>query len=89
MLSKKIILKNKLGLHARAAAKFVELTNHFAAETTVTCNDKKANGKNIMELMLLSANKGLEIELIVNGKDEALALTALEKLIDEKFGEAE
>lgn len=89
MISKKLIIQNNLGLHARAAAKIVDLADRFAAEITVLSNGQKASGKSIMDLMLLAAKKNDEVELIVNGKDETAALAALEKLINEKFGETE
>lgn len=89
MLTKKIIIPNKLGLHARAAAKVVHLTGRFSSEIFIAHGTQKANGKSIIDLMLLAANKDAEVELIVDGEDEAPALTALEDLINTRFGEAE
>ncbi len=89
MLSKKLLIQNKLGLHARAAAKLVNIAGLYSAEIIIRYNGKMANGKSIMDLMLLAANQGHEIELTVNGEEETQAVAAIEKLINEKFGEAE
>ena len=87
MLKKSLIITNKLGLHARAAAKLVNEANHFASEIIITCNNKQANGKSIMGVMMLAARKGTAIDLSINGDDEEAALIALENLINNKFGE--
>ena len=89
MLKKSFALNNKLGLHARAAAKFFETAGRYASEITVIGNFKKANGKSIMDMMLLAAIKGTTLELQIAGEDEAETLAALEKLITDKFGEKE
>ena len=89
MLSKKITLINKYGLHARAAAKFVSTASRFLSEVTVQCNDKSANGKSIMDVMMLAAVCNNAIEIKVNGEDETELLVALEKLVSERFGEKE
>ncbi len=89
MLRKKVIIANKLGLHARAAAKLVHLSSRYASEIEVVKNERKVNGKSIMGVMMLAASKGTEIELLVSGEDETEALAALEGLILGRFGEAE
>ncbi len=89
MLQKKIMIVNKLGLHARAAAKLVHLASRFASEIKIIRNDKTVNGKSIMGVMMLAANKGTELEITVAGEDEEQALSQIEKLIQEKFGELE
>jgi phosphocarrier protein HPr len=87
MLSKEITIVNKLGLHARAAAKFVSLASGFDSEITLKRNGKCVNGKSIMGVMMLAAGCGSTIELSANGKDEADAVAGLEALIEDRFGE--
>jgi phosphocarrier protein HPr len=89
MLSKKIIIQNKLGLHARAAAKLVNTASKFSAEINITCHGKNANGKSVIDLMLLAAKQNNEIELTASGEEATQATTAIEQLINEKFGETE
>lgn len=89
MLTKKITIINKLGLHARAAAKFVSHASRYASEIEVIRGDRRVNGKSIMGVMMLGASQGIEIELIVDGEDEQQALGALEALINHRFGESE
>ncbi len=89
MLKKSLIIANKLGLHARAAAKLVKEASHFGSEIIITCNNKQANGKSIMGVMMLAASKGTAIEFSIEGEDETAALAALENLINNKFGEGE
>jgi len=80
---------NKLGLHARASAKFVTLAAQFKCDVTLGRNGQHANGKSIMGIMMLAAGKGTDVELIVDGEDEEQALTALTDLIADRFGETE
>jgi len=87
MLNKEITIINKLGLHARAAAKFVSLASGFESEIMLTRNGKSVNGKSIMGVMMLAAGCGTTIELSANGKDETQAVTELEALIEDRFGE--
>lgn len=89
MISKKLIITNKLGLHARAAAKFVNHASRHLSEIWVVRGNRKVNGKSIMGIMMLAANKGSEIELIISGIDEVEAMTDLENLINNRFGETE
>jgi len=89
MLRKKVEIVNKLGLHARAAAKFVATAGRFESQIEVMHNERCVNGKSIMGVMMLAASKGSEIELIVSGADQDAALEALVLLIDSKFNEAE
>ena len=89
MLRNKIVINNKLGLHARAAAKLVHLSSRFGSEIQLIKDDQIVNGKSIMGVMMLAASKGTELELVVEGEDEKQALDALEKLIRERFGEEE
>jgi len=80
---------NKLGLHARAAAKLVHLAGRYASESKLVRGDKVVNGKSIMGVMMLAASKGTDIEVVVDGPDEREALTALVELINNRFGESE
>jgi phosphocarrier protein HPr len=87
MAEKKLIIINKLGLHARASAKFVAIANRFSAQIEIIKNNKKVNGKSIMGVMMLAANKGTEITIKAEGEDEHAALVALETLVNNRFGE--
>ena len=89
MKNKKIIINNKLGLHARAAAKFVRIASGFQSEIMIHLGSHKVSGKSIMGIMMLAAGKGTEIGLVTVGPDEDEAMTALENLIINRFGEAE
>ncbi len=89
MKNKKIIISNKLGLHARAAAKFVRIASGFQSEIMIHLGSHKVSGKSIMGIMMLAAGKGTEISLVTVGPDEDEAMTALENLIINKFGEPE
>tara|TARA_B100000929_G_C15345165_1_gene365524 strand:+ start:375 stop:644 length:270 start_codon:yes stop_codon:yes gene_type:complete len=87
--NKKIIINNKLGLHARAAAKFVRIASGFQSEIMIHLGNREVSGKSIMGIMMLAAGKGTEIGLVTVGPDEDEAMTALENLIINRFGEAE
>ena len=89
MLQQTITIVNKLGLHARAAAKFVTQASLFTSEINVKRNNLDVNGKSIMGVMMLAAAKGSEIELIIDGNDEEQAMQSLLELIENRFGEAE
>ena len=89
MINKNVEIINKLGLHARAASKFVKTASGFASEITLKKGSRSANGKSIMGVMMLAANRGSIVELTVAGSDEEVAMAALEKLIADRFGEAE
>jgi len=80
---------NKLGLHARAAAKLVTCANRYAAEIHLERNGQRVNGKSIMGVMMLAAGKGSELTLSAEGADEQAALAAIEALIAQRFGEKE
>jgi len=87
MIKKQIKITNQLGLHARAAAKFVAHANHYGSEIEVRKKDLTVNGKSIMGVMTLAATKGAELELIITGDDEKEMMNDLETLIQQKFGE--
>lgn len=89
MLKQTLTIVNKLGLHARAAAKLVKLASQFESDIQVKRQQREVNGKSIMGVMLLAAGKGTEIELIIKGSDEATAMTELTDLIQSGFGEEE
>ena len=88
MLKQTVTVVNKLGLHARAAAHFVEKAMAYEADIRVKSGDKSVNGKSIMGLMMLAAAKGASLELSAYGKDEERALKALVQLVENRFGEA-
>ena len=87
MLNKEITIINKLGLHARAAAKFVSLASGFSSDINISRNGKTVNGKSIMGMMMLAASCGSTIELSINGEDEKNAMQQIEQLIQDRFGE--
>ncbi|MCK5648541.1 MAG: HPr family phosphocarrier protein [Gammaproteobacteria bacterium] len=87
MIERKIIISNKLGLHARAAAKLVTLASSFESTIELKTKCKTANGKSIMSVMMLAASKGTEITLLIEGDDEKQAVAALEILIKRRFDE--
>jgi phosphocarrier protein len=89
MLEKKIVIKNKLGLHARAAVKFVNLANRFSSSVKIIKDSTEVDGKSILGILTLAASQGTPIKLVVNGRDEAQAMQALCELINNKFGEEE
>ncbi len=89
MISTKIEIQNKLGLHARAATKFANLATRFSSDLNIDCNGKTIDGKSIMSIMLLAASKGTHIEIKAHGNDEHEALEALTSLINNKFDEGE
>jgi len=89
MQHKKITIINKLGLHARAAAKLVQTASACSSDIFIQLNEKKVNAKSIMGIMMLAASKGTTIEITTSGSDETDALAALEALIADRFGEAE
>lgn len=89
MITTKIKIINKLGLHARASAKFVSLAGRFQSHLDVTKDSQTVNGKSIMGVMMLAANRGTDITLHIEGPDEQDMETALVDLINNCFGEAE
>ena len=89
MIHKQLLIVNRLGLHARAAAKFVSTASRFASSIQVERNGQRVNGKSIMGVMLLAASRDSRIELLVDGDDETEALAAIEQLVADRFGEGE
>jgi phosphocarrier protein len=89
MIEQDITISNKLGLHARAAAKLVHVANSHAAEVLIRKDSQEVNGKSIMGVMMLAASVGTTIRLITRGEDEQQAMDALVTLIQDRFGEGE
>lgn len=89
MVRKEIIIVNKLGLHARAASKFVILASGFKSDIRLARAKREVNGKSIMGVMMLAAGRGTSVTLTAEGDDEQAAAQALENLINERFGEDE
>ena len=89
MVRQEVIIANKLGLHARAAARFVQLASGFASEIKVGRNGKEVNGKSIMGVMMLAAGQGTPIEIMASGQDEEEAVRSLTTLVVNRFGEPE
>ena len=83
----KLTIKNKLGLHARAAATLVKLTNKFNSEISIEKSGQIVNGKSIMGVLMLAAAKGHEIFVTAEGEDSTQALESIKQLVDDKFGE--
>jgi len=89
MVERKITIKNKLGLHARAAAKFVKVANRFSSSVKIIKDENEIDGKSILGILTLAATKGTKIILRISGRDEAAAFRALVNLINNKFQEIE
>ncbi len=89
MHSAEVNIVNKLGLHARAAAKFVNLASTFECEVELEKDGKRVNGKSIMGVMMLAAAQGSRLTLYTSGTDEREAASQLIDLIDGYFGEDE
>ena len=89
MVQRTVDLVNRLGLHARAAAKFVHVSARFRSDVLVRHNDDEVNGKSILGLLLLAAPCGSHLTVTANGDDEGEAIAAIETLIRERFGEDE
>lgn len=89
MLEKELLIINKLGLHARAAAKLIGVTGRFSADILLEKDGKSVDGKSIMSVMMLAASKGTTLKISTNGTDEAAAMQAIETLINNRFDEDE
>jgi phosphocarrier protein len=88
-ISKDIEIINKLGMHARAAAQFVQLASSFSSHIEIEKDNQRVNGKSIMGVMMLAASKGSNVTLHANGDDEDDSLIKLEELINNRFNEDE
>ncbi|MEE9358647.1 HPr family phosphocarrier protein [Candidatus Vondammii sp. HM_W22] len=89
MISRELNIINKLGLHARAAAKFVTTASRFTCNIDIVNNSQKVNGKSIMGVMMLAASQGTTLTLIADGNEENEAVEALDELVRDYFGEGE
>jgi len=89
MIQQEIEIVNKLGLHARASAKFTQLAGKFKSEVWLARNNRRVNGKSIMGVMMLAAGKGSKVVLETEGADEQACFDAIVSLINDKFGEGE
>ena len=87
MIRVELAIRNRLGLHARAAAKLVECANRHASRIEVSHGDRKVNGKSIMGVLMLAAACGVTIEITAEGEDEQAAIEALTELVNSGFGE--
>lgn len=89
MIKENITIINKLGLHARAAAKLVAAASHFSSSVQVFKDGRGADAKSIMAVMMLAASKGSELTFEIEGKDEAQAWESIQTLINNRFDEGE
>ena len=87
MITKKLTILNKLGLHARAAAKVVSIANEFESTIIITKDGKNADARSIMKLLMLSASQGSRIRIEVDGTDQKDAMKSIERLFNNKFDE--
>ena len=85
LVKKKVTIKNKLGLHARPAAIFVQVANKFESDITVKKGSTEVNGKSIMGIMMLAAGKGSSISIKIDGDDAVQAMIELEKVLSGHF----
>ncbi len=89
MKKKELLIENKLGLHARAAAQIVKSASAYSSKITFIKDSLEVDGKSIMGIMMLAAAKGSSVTVHVHGEDEDRALAGLEQLFKDKFGEKE
>ena len=87
MIERALKIQNKLGLHARAAALFVQTANKYASHITIEKEGVEVNGKSIMGIMMLAAAKGNDVVVRTNGEDELEAADTIERLVADKFYE--
>ena len=89
MPTRELAIVNKLGLHARAASKFVTVASQYDADIRVSKDGREVSGKSIMGVMMLAAARGSRIEVSAEGEDAEAALDALEELVRDRFGEGQ
>ena len=87
MTERQVRIRNPLGLHARAAARFVHTASRFRSRVTVSRNGKTMDGKSILGILLLAASEGTLLRLVAEGEDEVAAVDALAALVEAGFGE--
>ena len=88
-ISRNVEIINKLGMHARAAAQFVQVASNFRSHIEIEKDNRRVNGKSIMGVMMLAASKGSQVTLHAEGEDEAASIDSLEALINNRFNEEE
>ena len=89
MKTARVVITNKRGLHARAAAKLVQLSHQFDSTITVRKDEEEADAKSMLDLLMLSGSKDSILTVSATGQDEEMALEEIERLISQKFGEEE
>lgn len=87
MIRQSLTIQNKLGIHTRAAAKLVDTAKKFGSKIELVFRDRCVDCKSIMSVITLGAQKDHIVDVIITGEDEQQALTAIEKLVNDKFGE--
>ena len=87
MTAREVRICNPLGLHARAAARFVHTASRFRSRVTVSRNGRSMDGKSILGILLLAAAQGAQLRLVAEGEDEVAAVDALASLVESGFGE--
>jgi phosphocarrier protein HPr len=87
VIRRSVRIRNRLGLHARAAARFVHTASRYRSQVSASRDGRTMDGKSILGILLLAAPQGAEIELVVEGPDEEEAMAALETLVADGFGE--
>jgi len=89
VIKRQIEVINKLGLHARAATRLVKKASGFESDILLNRDGRQVDAKSIMGIMMLAASQGTELEIVVDGSDEIIALDAIEQLFYARFGEEE
>jgi phosphocarrier protein HPr len=89
VIERGLAIRNRLGLHARAAAKFVQTASRFKSDVKIRKNGEEVDGKSILGLLLLAASQGTEIVVAVSGEDEDAAFEAVQGLVERRFDEDE
>ena len=89
MIKTRTTISNKLGLHARASAKFTKLAGSFSCSVWMSKGERRVNAKSIMGVMMLAAGMGSTVEIETDGPNEQVAMDALLALVADKFGEGE
>jgi len=87
MIEERVEIINRLGLHARAAAKLVDCASRFSSRIQIGTSEQLVDAKSIMSVMMLAAGKGTQLHIVIDGKDEQQAFDALTQLITDRFGE--
>lgn len=87
MIEERVEIINRLGLHARAAAKLVDCASRFSSRIQIGKSEQLVDAKSIMSVMMLAAGKGTQLHIVIDGKDEQQAFDALAQLITDRFGE--